>query len=99
MQRLEKDLQTIDAEIIMCERLLKLADPDGYFKEGTRAAADAKAKGAAVLAAERSRREAAVAKQRQQQVHLHMCVHISTHLIHRHTNCSYTELMSGGSIQ
>ena len=33
VQRLEKDLQAIDAEITRCERFLKFADPDGYFKE------------------------------------------------------------------
>ncbi|KAK9810824.1 hypothetical protein WJX73_010298 [Symbiochloris irregularis] len=65
VQRLEKESANIEAEMARCEHLLKLADPEGYFKEGTRAAADAKAKGAAVLAAERKRRDAAAAKVRE----------------------------------
>ena len=74
MQRLERDLAGIDADMARCARLLKLADPDGYFKEGTRAAADAKARGPAMLAAERQRKEAAAAaaaaKRREQLVSL-----------------------------
>lgn len=68
VHRLEKELRGIQTEIARCEHLLKLADPEGYFKEGTRAAADAKARGASILAAERSRREAAAAKAREKQV-------------------------------
>ena len=68
MERLQRQLRERQAEVSRCERLLKLADPDGYFKEGTRAAADAKARGSSLLAAERSRKEAAAVKLRQQQV-------------------------------
>lgn len=70
MQRLEKELAGLEAEIARCEHLLKLADPEGYFKEGTRAAADAKARGAAELAAERKRKDAAAAKAREKKVGL-----------------------------
>ena len=35
---LRKEISTIDAEVVRIEALLKVADPDNYFRPGTRAA-------------------------------------------------------------
>ncbi|KAK9805589.1 hypothetical protein WJX72_006586 [[Myrmecia] bisecta] len=56
---LKKEIAELDSQITETERLLKFADPDGYFRAGTKAAEDAKAKGIKALAVERQRQEAA----------------------------------------
>ncbi|KAK9805488.1 hypothetical protein WJX72_001082 [[Myrmecia] bisecta] len=47
---LKKEIAGLDGQISETERLLKFADPDGYFRAGTKAAEDAKAKGIKALA-------------------------------------------------
>ena len=44
-ERLEIELANLRSEISQLEYLLRHADPDGYFREGTRAAATARQKG------------------------------------------------------
>ncbi|KAK9805486.1 hypothetical protein WJX72_001082 [[Myrmecia] bisecta] len=56
---LKKEIAGLDGQISETERLLKFADPDGYFRAGTKAAEDAKAKGIKALAVELQRQEAA----------------------------------------
>ncbi len=55
---LRREVAQIDKQVADAERLLKLADPDGYYREGTRAAEAAKAKGIKAMEVEKKRREA-----------------------------------------
>lgn len=45
VDRLKQEAQQIEAEIKKIEGLLRQADPDGYYKNGTKAAAAAREKG------------------------------------------------------
>ena len=45
MDRLKQEAQQLSIDIQKVEALLKQADPDGYHKQGTRAAALAREKG------------------------------------------------------
>ena len=65
---LRKDVEELDVKIKEAERLLKLADPDGYYREGTHAAEAAKARGVKALAVERARKEAAEKQRRERLV-------------------------------
>ena len=47
---LRKEVAELQTRIAEAERLLRLADPDGYYREGTRAAEAAKARGVKALA-------------------------------------------------
>lgn len=75
MGTLRKDIEKIDREVAEAERLLRLADPDGYYREGTRAAEAAKAKGLKAMEAEKKRREAAERQRRERLV----CTHARAH--------------------
>lgn len=55
---LQREVEQIDRQVTEAERLLRLADPDGYYREGTRAAEVAKAKGIKAMEVEKKRREA-----------------------------------------
>ncbi|CAL8465521.1 g5057 [Coccomyxa elongata] len=55
---LRREVEQIDKQVSEAERLLRLADPDGYYREGTRAAEAAKAKGIKAMEVEKKRREA-----------------------------------------
>ena len=65
MGALQKELANTEAELQRATRLLKLADPDGYFKEGSHAARKAKEQG---VVREEQRRAAAAAKRAEQLV-------------------------------
>ena len=67
VERIRKDIADLDAEVTKKERLLKLADPDGYFKAGTRAAAAACEKGLRLHSMDKER-NAALEKQRRQKL-------------------------------
>ena len=73
-------MQALDAKIGEAERLLRLADPDGYYREGTRAAQVAKSKGAKAAAVERARREAAERQRRERLVRL--CLPLSQYMLY-----------------
>ena len=62
---LQRDLAQTEAELQRAQRLLKLADPDGFFKEGSHAAQRAKQAG---IAREEQRRAAVAAKRAEQLV-------------------------------
>ncbi|PRW44332.1 Kanadaptin isoform B [Chlorella sorokiniana] len=62
---LKRELADVDAQLARTERLLKIADPDGYFKAGSKAVAAAAERAKRQLALEKQRREAEE-KQRQQ---------------------------------
>ena len=70
---MKKQLAEIQAEIHKLEDLLAQADPDGYFKEGTRAARLAKEKGIRLHNQDKDRKIALEKKKRQEAVkhHLH----------------------------
>ncbi len=70
MGTLRKELEEVDRQVAEAERLLRLADPDGYFREGTRAAQAARAKGIKALAVEKQRREAEERQRRERLVRL-----------------------------
>ena len=55
MQKLRAELRDLDARITEAETLLKFADPENYFRTGTRAAAEARSKGLRQHALERQR--------------------------------------------
>ncbi|KAK9833306.1 hypothetical protein WJX81_005069 [Elliptochloris bilobata] len=61
---LRREIDALDVQVAEAERMLKLADPENYFRAGTRAAEAAKQKGILALQAERQRRTAeALARQ------------------------------------
>jgi hypothetical protein len=64
---LRREAAELQVKIAEAERLLRLADPDGYYREGTRAAEAAKARGVKALAVERAR-AAAAEKQRRERL-------------------------------
>ena len=66
---LRKEVEQIDKQVAEAQRLLRLADPDGYFREGTRAAEAAKAKGIKAMEVEKKRREAEERQRRERLVH------------------------------
>ncbi len=57
----------MDTQISAADRLLRVADPDGYFKEGSALGEAAKARGIKALEVDKARREAAE-KQRQERL-------------------------------
>lgn len=65
---MRRELEEIDRQVAEAERLLRLADPDGYFREGTRAAEAAKTKGIKALQVEKQRREAEERQRRERLV-------------------------------
>ena len=62
---LQRELAEAEVEVQRAARLLKLADPEGYFKEGSHAAERAKQQG---IAREEQRRAAVAAKRAEQLV-------------------------------
>lgn len=54
---MQKEIAELDAKMQEAERLLKVADPDGYFKSGSRAAEAAKAKAQKAMQLEKQQRE------------------------------------------
>jgi hypothetical protein len=67
---MRKELEDLDRQVAEAERLLRLADPDGYYRPGTRAAEAARAKGIKALQVERQRREAEERQRRERLVRL-----------------------------
>ncbi len=65
---LRREVEQIDKQVSEAERLLRLADPDGYYREGTRAAEAAKAKGIKAMEVEKKRREAEERQRRERLV-------------------------------
>ena len=58
LKRLREELQETETEAAETERLLKIADPDGWFRPKSKAAVDAKAKAANELLLARQRKAA-----------------------------------------
>lgn len=69
---LRREMAVIDKQVAEAERLLRLADPDGYYREGTRAAEAAKAKGIKAMEVEKQRREAEERQRRECLVRTHI---------------------------
>ena len=65
---LRREMAVIDKQVAEAERLLRLADPDGYYQEGTFAAEAAKAKGIKAMEVEKKRREAEERQRRERLV-------------------------------
>ena len=89
MVLLRREVQALDAKIGEAERLLRLADPDGYYREGTRAAQVAKSKSAKAAAIEKARPEAAERQRRERLVRLCLllssaCFAVTTYYPHPH---------------
>lgn len=63
---LRKEVADLDAEVRKLEELLKHADPDGYFRQGTHAARVAKEKGLRLF--NKDREKAALEKKKRQEV-------------------------------
>lgn len=55
VQKLRAEVKEMDARIAEAETLLRFADPENYFRQGTRAAAEARTKGLRQHAVERQR--------------------------------------------
>jgi hypothetical protein len=65
---LRKEVAEVDAEVRKLEDLLKHADPDGYYREGTHAARVAKEKGLRLFNKDREEKSALEKKKRQEAV-------------------------------
>lgn len=68
IDKLQKDLAEITGEIENLEALLKQADPDGYYREGTHAAKVAREKGLRLFNQDKERKAALEKKKRQEAV-------------------------------
>ena len=55
VEKLRAEVRDLDARILEAETLLRFADPENYFRTGTRAAAEARSRGLRQHAAERQR--------------------------------------------
>ena len=55
LEKLRTELQRVDTKITEAETMLKFADPEGYFRSGTRAAAEARSRGLRQHALEQQR--------------------------------------------
>jgi hypothetical protein len=64
LSSLRKELDTTQQQLQRVERLIHIADPDGWYKPGASSSMAAAAAAKAALEAERRRRAAAVAAQR-----------------------------------
>ena len=67
VEKLKKQLTDLQNEIQNLDMMLAQADPDGYFKEGTRASRMAKEKGIRLYNQDKDRTIALEAKKRQQE--------------------------------
>lgn len=64
---LRQEIAGVQAEVDKLERLLKAADPDGFYREGTHAARVAREKGLRLFYQDRERQAALERKKRQQE--------------------------------
>ncbi|KAL3145623.1 hypothetical protein ABBQ32_003168 [Trebouxia sp. C0010 RCD-2024] len=62
---LRKEIAQLDAKMQEAERLLKVADPDGYFKSGSRAAVAAKARAQKSMQLEKQQKDAQERRKRE----------------------------------
>lgn len=83
--RLKKQIASLDNEVKNLEVLLAQADPDGYYKEGTRAARLAKERGIQLFKQDRDLKSALEKRKRQEAVSLsyttlrmHSCLFLLT---------------------
>ena len=90
---LRKDVEELEVRITEAERLLRLADPDGYYREGTHAAEAAKARGAKALAVERARREAAEQQRRARMVQICSVSAVLHKSVHAGENSAYDGML------
>ena len=65
---LRKQLAAVEARLSQAEKLLGIADPDGFFKAGSAAAKAAVLRATQALAAEKLRGEAAEKRRKNQEV-------------------------------
>ena len=85
VDRLRRSIADLDAEVAGLEKLLKQADPDNYYKEGTHAARVAREKGLRLYnqdkekqaALEKRKRQQAVSRRRKAQIRPHPVSHVS----------------------
>ena len=72
MATLKNELKEVEREMARAEALLRVADPEGYFRAGSAAAEAAKARALRTAAVERQRRAAAEAQRHARLVRLHL---------------------------
>ena len=63
VDKLRAELRGLEAKITEAETLLRFADPDGYYRTGTRAAAEARSRGLRQHALDRQRAQEEVCQQ------------------------------------
>ena len=68
VDKLRRSIADLDAEVAGLEKLLKQADPDNYYKEGTHAARVAREKGLRLYNQDKERQAVLEKRKRQQAV-------------------------------